>query len=808
MLESHAEAGHLRILDAKNEILCAIEKQRSQHQVVKNDAVTEFRDMMASAPNKSRELHAQSLDNGSNEALYRQEQIAEIPDYAYKHPASTKFSTENTKVKLKKEEKLQRIQDILASLSFQNMRQRREEIKEAHSATFQWIFTNDDNVFKNWLRDDGGIFWVNGKAGSGKSTLMKFLAKDERTRHLLLDSPSTSLVIVDFYFWYVGSKLQKSEEGLLRSILYQILHKCPELIPYAAPRRWENQLEASDSWSISELHQALENIALSENATWPPRSWSTTDRGNERPYQIPKFCFFIDGLDEYQADHLRLIELLQTLSENLKIKICVSSRPWNAFQKAFGHLQDQLVLEDLTRKDITSYVHEELREPTLDDGGIRRLADEVASKAQGVFLWVYLTVRSLKEGIAEGDSISILRERVTTLPSDLGEYFELILSRVHPVYKRAKTMTALYMAASATREKLRGRKTLSSPTRTFLNFWLLRQGIDDPKFAIRQKITHLDSYSCQQYWRETQTFLSASCKDLLYLPPSSKVYAENAQVEFLHRTVFEFLESDTMKAQIEAGTMLHVRERHFNMSMAVARMKFVDNKYKLFHRAFDMIEYAVTYDLDLSTDLGESLLLEIERLSACAFQNFDEHAKSDSIDRLLPTFDALLQRRRYLFVTGVIERSKKINQSPWCLDFILRAALGLKDQSKSWSEHLNVTFLRYLLSLTVSGYGSSPPPVVNVNVRMIPTATSPWEEFLHKCLTSVETSKPHPETTNTYRCWNAAKILIQHGADLHATLQNGSTAKEALECIVPLEFQDELEALYSTDLEVQPHSGE
>jgi putative ribosome biogenesis GTPase RsgA len=29
--------------------------------------------------------------------------------------------------------------------------------------------------FADWLENDGGIYWIAGKAGSGKSTLMKYL---------------------------------------------------------------------------------------------------------------------------------------------------------------------------------------------------------------------------------------------------------------------------------------------------------------------------------------------------------------------------------------------------------------------------------------------------------------------------------------------------------------------------------------------------------------------------------------------------------------------------------------------------------
>jgi hypothetical protein len=44
-----------------------------------------------------------------------------------------------------------------------------------------------------------------------------------------------------------------------------------------------------------------------------------------------KFCFFVDGLDEYEGDHRDIIQIMDVLSASTKMKICVSSRPWSIF---------------------------------------------------------------------------------------------------------------------------------------------------------------------------------------------------------------------------------------------------------------------------------------------------------------------------------------------------------------------------------------------------------------------------------------------------------------------------------------------
>jgi hypothetical protein len=51
-----------------------------------------------------------------------------------------------------------------------------EEILPAHKSTFEWVFRSPETKapwsnFAKWLETGSGIYWMNGKAGPGKSTL-------------------------------------------------------------------------------------------------------------------------------------------------------------------------------------------------------------------------------------------------------------------------------------------------------------------------------------------------------------------------------------------------------------------------------------------------------------------------------------------------------------------------------------------------------------------------------------------------------------------------------------------------------------
>ena len=106
---------------------------------------------------------------------------------------------------------------ILDSLGFAAMQNRQEEVAEAYHTTFEWMFEEPEKEtkplpwtnFVEWLRHGNGIYWVNGKAGSGKSTLMKYIYNDTRSSQILSQwSGSMPVLVATFFFGTValGSK--------------------------------------------------------------------------------------------------------------------------------------------------------------------------------------------------------------------------------------------------------------------------------------------------------------------------------------------------------------------------------------------------------------------------------------------------------------------------------------------------------------------------------------------------------------------------------------------------------------------------
>ena len=182
--------------------------------------------------------------------------------------------------------------NLLDSLGYQELSHRQDRISGAFAKTFEWIFQEpkfkdkdkDDkswSSFREWLTRGSDVYWITGKAGSGKSTLMKFVYNDPRTEQLLLGyRPGHALVTAAFYFWNSGTDIQMSQDGLLRSLLYQSIRKRPTSLPSRLDG-FSLSKDYSKPWTWTELVQAFRFLI---------------EDGEDSSIN---YVFFVDGLDEF-----------------------------------------------------------------------------------------------------------------------------------------------------------------------------------------------------------------------------------------------------------------------------------------------------------------------------------------------------------------------------------------------------------------------------------------------------------------------------------------------------------------------------
>jgi hypothetical protein len=187
------------------------------------------------------------------------------------------------------------------------------------------------------------------------------------------------------------------------------------LIDSVCKSRWRDELRGRDTsvlpWSIDELHGCL-NALVSENLDFGGKGIC--------------FCFFIDGLDEYDGNH-EVIDALVRLSQSGQTKFCASSRPWNMFNDTFNASKlkgNYLELHKHTRNDIAEYVEKEFGSQFSGLSEVyedwESLVREVIDRSEGVFLWVALVVkRELRPMLEDRESISAIRSRLEEVPSGM-----------------------------------------------------------------------------------------------------------------------------------------------------------------------------------------------------------------------------------------------------------------------------------------------------------------------------------------------------------------------------------------------------
>jgi hypothetical protein len=297
-------------------------------------------------------------------------------------------------------------------------------------------------------------------------------------------------------------------------------------------------------------------------------AWTNTElaecfiRLKEQTSVSTKFCFFIDGLDEYNGDHQDIVDLLNGIAQSNDIKICLSSRPWNVFQAAFGgRLDRRLKLEDFTRDDIKRFAEDRLGQNShfkalqASDPRYQCLLEEIVDAAQGVFLWVFLVVRSLLRGLTNADTISELQKRLRVLPSDLEQFFRHILDTTEEIYQeRAAQFFLIANQANG---------PLSLMTYSFVDE-------EDPDFALLLPFSPMAENEKLDRLRRMKIRLNAQCNGLLECVSTPKsreldsllegdsqrlnhdhfispVFLSQAyRVEFLHRTVRDFIATKDM----------------------------------------------------------------------------------------------------------------------------------------------------------------------------------------------------------------------------------------------------------------------
>jgi hypothetical protein len=505
------------------------------------------------------------------------------------------------------------LDDIKSSLRHQRQDDRFDDIVQAHKNTFEWALRDmapnlSGPSLYSWLQEGDGIYWVSGKAGSGKSTLMKFLFQDTNLHDALRTWAGTArLMTVTFYFWSAGSTLQKSQEGLFRSILYQVLEQEPSL----ARTLFAEQYLPGATWTnfptFHELRRALSRFTSSlDNSI--------------------KLAMLIDGLDEFDAVNLTmndLAEMFLATTRSTSVKALLSSRPLPAFEFAFEH-QPKLRLQDLTHNDISTYVDDKLAaHPRVgvlskeNDAGVQALVDEIVDSAAGVFLWVKLVVRSLLEGLQNYDRLADLQKRLRELRRDLEDLFRHMLRNIPAEYKTE---------SSRIFQTVRCHEKLTNGWRPFRSISLHFTDTGDAD-VMKTPIAVTPQKDIQQYELEVACRLRSRYAGLLetrvYKEPHRENPVPTAHVIYLHRSVVDFLAREDVWSDILSYTDPTTFDPSISLlRSAVIQLKCLAPDLYSNDNLWHMFYIANSYTQSIESTSTGSLVVLMEDLDRCMHVHF------------------------------------------------------------------------------------------------------------------------------------------------------------------------------------------
>lgn len=552
--------------------------------------------------------------------------------------------------------------------------------------------------------------------------------------------------------------MQRSQQGLLQSILCQILRSEPELISKIGLRR-----TTQEPWSTSELRDIFHKI---QHATMISTN----------------FCFFIDGLDEYDGPEEEIIEVLKNLTGSPHVKICASSRPWPRFEQALKKSGHVLIVQDFTRSDMREFVRCELEEnpgfqelKTSDAERSQNLVSEIVTRAKGVWLWVYLVVRDLTRDVNNQEDFHFLEKRLDAIPDQLEKYFAEIMDRIEMIYKPEMAQIFLTAAASVRPLPLYAFSFLSGVERRDLG-------------SVTDKELRWKSDALQKK-------VKTRCRDLLTIQfePDEKFFFR-LSVDFLHRTVRDFLRKNyqtTLHQEAPPG----FNEQAALCSMMVGLLRSYPTRgfqQGNFNHLIGIVDEFLYYAYDLELfELAESqfeLLDEIDTVMSefalranvgghwtqvrdaprsTKYQRFHDHHSS--------FLCLVVQSRLRHYVDNILDKEplkiRKLGRP--LLDYALRPR-RVTPITLPYHADREITSIDVDLISTLLARGADPNEKIRIYDQLTPTACFALSCFENKDNGTI--------STGDREAWfSATKLLVKNGGDLgsYVTIEVPNTTTAA-----------------------------
>jgi hypothetical protein len=294
-----------------------------------------------------------------------------------------------------------------------------------------------------------------------------------------------------------------------------------------------------------------------------------------------------------------------------------------------------LHLDQLTVRDMEIYVRGRLTTVEEEKGwytdfgdqtqAAERFVQKVAHDTQGVFLWIELVVKAICSEMRKGKQLQQLDKVFSDFPTDLDDYFRrLIFDCIGRSRQNIKdTAAALKLAVNINTfensSKSRGELDSGNESpfaKSFVNFWLLSNDHLMPRFSWQDYERIVQPCSALMM-NQTASFLEETCKDLLVLNHQTE------EVDFAHRTVFDFLTDKNLDVALEEEVPAHFYDKDFIFNLAKLRCICILRGALKKPKSAEHILYHILYIYQDVThlDANASWLLTCESLTISGIQN-------------------------------------------------------------------------------------------------------------------------------------------------------------------------------------------
>jgi hypothetical protein len=224
-------------------------------------------------------------------------------------------------------------------------------------------------------------------------------------------------VELHFFFQKSNSAALNTATAALRTIIHQIVHQVPALLPILLERHELLSAKGGFEWSWENILGVLEKLL---------------DRISEKA----EVYLIFDALDECEASSRELLldwvkehagqdDFVASLSEKKSIlKIMITSRPDGSMSDELSGFPSLEITSADTADDMHALIQPRIRrvatQRRLKPDIVSRIVRFLESNAQGMFLWVVLIIKEL-ERRDEPLSEDVLISKLTSTPLNLIE---------------------------------------------------------------------------------------------------------------------------------------------------------------------------------------------------------------------------------------------------------------------------------------------------------------------------------------------------------------------------------------------------